>query len=250
MKTNPKADNLPSQLGFKDLVKEANSGSPEALAQLRHVLDDNPQIWRAVGDLALQARMVLARTLANGDQLVLDSILRHAFELETELLSGTSTPLERLTVQRIVACWLETNYAAVQGPEPTGATLKHARFALQVRESAEKRFNAAIKSYSLVRQLLCTSGKVADRQPKTPAVPDAAANGNGSHHHRSAPPTALASKSGQNGQNGHVPTNRISKHLLGKTNGLADRFRVVSDGDRRPKRTGGGGKPALKMVLP
>ena len=55
-KTNPKADNLPSQLGFKDLVKEANSGSPEALAQLRHVLDDNPQIWRAVGNLALHRR--------------------------------------------------------------------------------------------------------------------------------------------------------------------------------------------------
>ena len=208
----PKTDSLPTQLGFQDLVEEANSGSPEALTQLRHVLNENPQVWRAVGDLALHARMALARALAGGDQLAMESTLRHAHAMETELLGPSPTPLERLCVQRIVACWLETNYAAIKGPEPTGETLKHARFALQVRESAEKRFNAAIKSYSLVRQLLGTGGKAADRrQPNTPAVPDATANGNG-HVHKDGSHTTTPSNG--NGHACHVPANRIALWLI------------------------------------
>ena len=107
-----------------------------ALARLRKTLDENPLIWRSVGNLALHARMVLVKAIAGGDQLATESLLRHAFELESSLVGPSSTPLERLAVQRIVACWLETHYAALQGPEPTGDTLKQAKFALQVRESA------------------------------------------------------------------------------------------------------------------
>ena len=59
------SDCLPSQLGFEDLVKEANAGNPAALAQLRKTLDENQQIWRAVGNLALHARMVLVDCTRN-----------------------------------------------------------------------------------------------------------------------------------------------------------------------------------------
>ena len=227
LNTHPKQNNLPSQLGFPELVKQANTGDQVALAQLRKTLDKNPQIWRAVGNLALHARMVLAQSLADGDQLALDSILRHAFEMETELLGPASTPLERLAVGRIVACWLETHFAAIQGPEPTGNTLQHAKFALQVRESAEKRFNAAIKSYSLVRQLLGTGGKAADRrQPNTPAVPDATANGNG-HVHKDGSHTTTPSNG--NGHACHVPANRIGQFVpasSAKVNGHKSRLSV------------------------
>ena len=225
--TNPNAGNLPTELGFKDLVAKANSGDQLALAQLRKILDENPQVWTTVGNLAMHARLVLARALAGGDQLALESILRHAHEMETDLLGPNPTQLERLCAQRIVACWLETQFAAIKGPEPTGETLKHARFALQVRESAEKRFHAAIKSYSLVRQLLVDGGKAADRrQPNTPAAPDAAANGNGHVHEETSNTTAPATG---DGHASHVPANRIGQLIQAsppKVNGHTNRLSV------------------------
>ena len=239
------SDHLPTKIGLPELVKQANAGDQAALAQLRQTLDENPQIWRAVGNLALHARMVLVDAIANGDQLLRDSLLRHADDMETGLAGPSSSPLERLAVQRIVACWLETQYAAVQGPEPTGNTLRHAKFALQIKESAEKRFHAAIKSLSLIRQML-PSGATSDAKPSqdtaaaTVPVPSrngtaaAAANGspnghgNGSSkgHRRSTPPIVL---SDTNGQNGAVPANWISKHFPEKTNGQANRLRVFSE---------------------
>jgi len=172
--------------------------------------------------------MVLAQAFAGGDRLRMESLLRHAQEMETELLGSTPTPLERLAVQRIVACWLETNYVAIKSPEPTGETLKHARFALQVRESAEKRFNAAVKSYSLVRQLLGTGGKAADRrQPNTAAVP---ANGNGQGHKDTLHATAPVYG---NGHACHVPANRIQRFVgapLAGANGHKNRLNIFGLG--------------------
>ena len=210
---------------FQALVKQANTGDEAALAELRQTLSDNPQIWQAVGNLALHARMVLARAIAGGDQLVLDSLLRYANELESSLVAPQSGPLERLAVQRIVAAWLECNYAALQGAEPRGETLKHAKFALEIRESADKRFHAAIRSLALVRQML--PGVDHSRQAGLAQEP---INGNGDHH---AVPAHLQVRFGEDGQS-HAPVNRIAKHLAGSSNGHARRFQVVGEETAAP----------------
>ena len=46
--TNKLKGNLPSELGFEDLVKEANAGDQAALAKLRKTLDENPSLWRTM----------------------------------------------------------------------------------------------------------------------------------------------------------------------------------------------------------
>ena len=185
--------------------------------------------------------------LAGGDLFAKDSLMRHAADMEKNLAGPSPSALERLAVQRIVACWLETHYAALQGPEPTGNTLKHAKFALQLKESAEKRFHAAIKSLTLIRKML-PSNAVIEAKPaqdtasapvpspsatpavaaKGPANGSGSTNGNGltNGHRRSIPPVLLR---GANSENGHVPANRIAKHLPKKANGHAKRLRVFSE---------------------
>ena len=81
---NTQHDTSPTREDFESLVKKANGGNKAALVELRRVLDDNPHIWRTVGNLGLHARMALARTVAGGDELVYDSLMRYAYELETE----------------------------------------------------------------------------------------------------------------------------------------------------------------------
>ena len=236
---------LPTNMGLPELAKQANTGDPAVLAALRKTLDENPQIWQAVGNLSLHARMVMVDALAGGDLFAKDSLMRHAADMEKNLAGPSPSALERLAVQRIVACWLETHYAALQGPEPTGNTLKHAKFALQLKESAEKRFHAAIKSLALIRKML-PSNAVIEAKPAqdttaapapspitTPAAKGSvnskgSINGNGSTngHRRSIPPVLLR---GANSENGHVPANRIAKHLPKKANGHAKRLRVFSE---------------------
>jgi hypothetical protein len=213
---------------FQALVKRANKGDEDALAELRQTLSDNPQIWQAVGNLALHARMVLARAIAGGDQFVLDSLLRYANELESSLVAPQSGPLERLAVQRIVAAWLECNYAALQGAEPHGETLKHAKFALEIRESADKRFHAAIRSLALVRQML--PGNASVDHSRHAALAQKPINGNGDHH---AVPAHLQVLFGEDGQS-HAPVNRIAKHLAARSNGHARRLQVVGEETAAP----------------
>ena len=231
---------LPTKLGRRELVKQANAGDQAALATLGKTLDENPQIWRAVGNLAMHARMVMVDAIAGDNVFTKDALLRHADEMEQDLAGPSPTTLERLAVQRIVACWLETHYAALQGPEPTGNTLKHAKFALQIRESAEKRFHAAIKSYSLIRQLLPSSAHsdaksgqdtTATTAPApspngTSAAGNGSSNGNGNGNGQSTPPVVMT---GKNGKNGHVPKNRVSQHLPNNSNGHTSHLRVFSE---------------------
>jgi hypothetical protein len=221
------SDYLPTKLGLPELVQQANTGDKAALAALRQTLDENPQIWRTVGDLALHARMVMVDAIANGDQLVRDSLLRHAHEMETDLAGPSPNRLESLAVQRIVACWLETQYAALQGPEPTGNTLKHAKFALQIRESAEKRFNAAIKSLSLIRKMLPSGAAEAIARRDTAAATAPAPSPNGGTKQVAEPRPESADR-----KPASAPANRLSGLLnpsAQRTNGQVNRLRVFAE---------------------
>ncbi len=143
-----------SQPAFEDLVRRANGGDAGALADLRVFLNENPGVWQTVGDLAAHARLTLVRHIARGDQLTAEAVLRKAEAMEKELAGPAPSPLERLAVQRVAACWLELQYIDMLHPYPQGATVTHAKFALDLKLSAQRRFDSAVKSLALVRKLL------------------------------------------------------------------------------------------------
>ena len=150
----PTQSNLPTREDFQAMVDRANAGDAQALADLRQTLDEHPEIWRAVGDLAVHARSSMIRLVANGDQLLAESLLRKADEMEQELGGLNPSPLERLAVQRIVACWLELEFTDGMHPMPAGETLKQAKFSLEVKAAAQRRFQAAVKSLTLIRKMV------------------------------------------------------------------------------------------------
>ena len=55
---------LMSKDEFDVVVTEANDGNSEALAQLRTLLDERPEIWRQVGDLGKHAELTMIRLIA------------------------------------------------------------------------------------------------------------------------------------------------------------------------------------------
>jgi len=145
---------MPDRENFERIVRAANEGDELALTALRKLLDENPIIWQSVGDLAQHAQMALLRAIANGDQLLFESVSRTAEELRQELLGPSFSKLVKLGVERIVACWLEMKFIETSYPLPKGDNLLEAKFALQQKESAQRRYESSIRSLAQIRKLL------------------------------------------------------------------------------------------------
>jgi len=144
--------NLPSRHDFDALVKLANGGDEQALTKLREMLDTNPQIWRSIGNLAQHAQAALIRTIANGNQLITESLQRKADELRGELTGASPTALERLAIERVVATYLELQFVDAKHPADAGQNLPMARYLVQLKLGAQKRFDSSMKILLLIRE--------------------------------------------------------------------------------------------------
>lgn len=143
---------------LQELVALAKYGDTAALESIRQELDGNPALWQAVGDLAALSEALLISVVANGNALVAESMEREIERLKSELAEGTTTtPLERLAIQRIVACWLHTQYTDRATLAADVAGSKIAAWGKR-QEAAERRFQSAIKSLELARRLVPRRG--------------------------------------------------------------------------------------------
>ena len=87
--------------------------------------------------------------------MLLESTQRKAAQLRAELAGPEPSRLERLLVERIVSCWLQTNYAdSAYAQLPKGANPAQHTAALQRQNSAQQRYLQAVKALATVRKLL------------------------------------------------------------------------------------------------
>jgi hypothetical protein len=152
------------------LVDLANKGDADAKVLLREVLDNNPVVWRKVGDLAALSRLTQIRLIADGNQLLFESVQRAAHEMEAELLGADPTRLDRMLVERVVACWLQLQHVEAVAFAAANGNLVSARHWAQEQDRAHRRHLSAVKALTTTRQLLAASG--ANRKPESPAGRD------------------------------------------------------------------------------
>jgi len=151
--SQPAKQSVPLPTNFKELRDRADQGDLEAQAELKHWLDENPTVWRKLGDLANHAQMVFLRLAARNDFLFSESIRRRAEEMQQELAGCFPTPLELLAVQRVVAAWLQLQHVESQ-IALADDDLPRAKFWLQRQLQANRLYHAATKSLLLIRELL------------------------------------------------------------------------------------------------
>jgi hypothetical protein len=169
--TEPKSKNrLLTQESFDRLRKKANDGDPAALKMLRRYMDDHPEIWKQVGDLAKLAQEAFIAKASEGDQLVAESIRRKGEEMKRDLLGPRPTTAQKLAAERVVACWLESSHLDRLYPEPSG-TIKQASFTLRLRESAQKRLDRALKSLATLQKLQGEGGSARNDTKKRRKAP-------------------------------------------------------------------------------
>ena len=154
--TPPKQDNEdPILERLRQLVQRAEQGDETVLPELRAALDVNPWVWQRYGDLAKQSQAAWLQLVAGRNLLLLESARRKAEQLRAELAGPAPSPLERLLIERIVSCWLQTNYAdSAYAQLPKGTNPAQHTAALQRQNSAQQRYLQAVKALATVRKLL------------------------------------------------------------------------------------------------
>ena len=152
------------------LVAAANAGDGDSLTKLREMLDTHPQVWQTVGDLGAHAEFAMINLASQGDQLMLESMARHVAQLKANLVGPNPTPLERLTVQRVVACWLAAQFADRACATADGGEIQTNAWARR-QQMAEKRYQTAVKTLSLVQKMAPNSIQTAAASKTPIAVP-------------------------------------------------------------------------------
>lgn len=137
---------------LRQLVARAKHGDEQAIVGIRRILDEHPQIWQSVGDLASHCEMLLINVIADGNEMVAESLKREIARLKAELTEGEPSPLEKLTLQRVVAAWLHAQHVDRLTLAADAVGSKSAAWGKR-QESAERKFQVALKSLDLVRRL-------------------------------------------------------------------------------------------------
>jgi hypothetical protein len=146
----------PVSVELRALVQQAQGGDPTALPRIREILDHHPEVWQHLGDLSALAERAWIAVIAADHPLAVEAMRRSMAELRTDLAGEHPTRLERMMVDQVVACWLEMKYLEGVSAEPGRGSLEQASFRLKRLESAQKRFDGAVKTLTTLRTLLPT----------------------------------------------------------------------------------------------
>lgn len=88
-----------------ELVRRAQAGDTRVLAALRKIKDAS--WWEEMGDLARNAETSLLTAVGSENGFLREAVPRRLAALKAELAGASPTPLERVLVERIAACWLQ-----------------------------------------------------------------------------------------------------------------------------------------------
>jgi hypothetical protein len=146
----------PTDDDLQRVLAQAEAGDATVLPRLRHLLDGRPDLWQVAGDLARNAELSWLLLITGTDLRARECLDRKVQALKAELAGPDPSPLERLLVERITACWLMVHYA-----DGYYAQLKDQPVLLALANDAERRqgryqsrYLAAIRTLATVRKLM------------------------------------------------------------------------------------------------
>jgi hypothetical protein len=149
MKFVLKGDTAP----FVEFMDRARKGDKSTVPTLRKILKDRNAVESLGGNLAKKAEEAFITTAA-GEHLVFREALTAKMELlRAELAGPNPTPIERLLVERVVACWLQVQDADVRYAQAKDLSLKWYEYYQRRMNHSHKRYLSALKTLALVRKL-------------------------------------------------------------------------------------------------
>jgi hypothetical protein len=171
--------------GLVSLLRRAEQGDLTALPELRRLLDADSSLWQRYGDLALQAEAGLVQ-LASGDNLLLaESLARKLAALKADLAGPSPSPLHKLLVERVAACWLQASYFDALAAQTRDQSPRQAADLQRRQDATHRRLLSAVKALETCRRHLRPAGPVSPPQP-VPVIPEPIASRLGRRERRAA----------------------------------------------------------------
>ena len=140
---------------IKAVAARAMGGDAAAVPRLREILAEYPTISQSHGNVAAHAERAWLDLAAGNDLYLRECVVKFAEDLRARLTRPTASPVEKLLVERAVACWLQMHYVATVEAHAIGAReaprLLEYRAKRQVR--AQKMFQSAMSSLLVVQKL-------------------------------------------------------------------------------------------------
>jgi len=171
----------PGMTPLEATITLARRGIKKVLPILRRALDEHPELWEHVGNLALQTQENWLRLVAGKDLLLAEAMRRHLDAMRSELAGTKPSPLDRLLIDRILATNVQAMYFdAMETTDPTAENMRVARYRMDRREQAHKQFLSAVKMLATVRNLVARTNVIQVElihKPPTPSPIMAGANG-------------------------------------------------------------------------
>jgi hypothetical protein len=147
---------------LRALVQRAERGDVKALSELRTRLDAVPAAWEPFGDVAAHAQRAWVKLAAGSNPVVDEAIRKTTERLRAELLGASPSPLERLLVERIVACHLQVQHTDLMAAhfEQTGGAFRQGEYWQRMQDRAHWRHLSAIGTLAQVRRLFTPAVQV------------------------------------------------------------------------------------------
>lgn len=149
------------------LTDRVESGDGSALPAIRATLE-RPGLAEETGNLAKEALDLLMASACGQDVARKQGLTRKLEEMRVELLGPDPTAIERLLVERILACWIYLHYLEVMQTKYEPAPLIAGVFFQRLLSAAHKRYLAALKALAVVRRLSRTGHTVSFRDSNGP----------------------------------------------------------------------------------
>lgn len=136
------------------LFQRAEQGDLSALPELRQAMADYPGLWEKLGDLSVYVEDVWKHKIAGPNLALREAISCKLAEMRQELLGAGDSLLERLLVERILACWLQLEHVTVLFGKAQTMSAGQLAMLEKRQNGAQQRYLQSIKSLAMVRKLV------------------------------------------------------------------------------------------------
>ncbi len=134
------------------LLRKSQAGDGKALREMVDLYGDREEFWLQVGDYAGMVQKRILESQVGSNLLLREGIERRLQSMRLELAGPEPSPLERMLVERVVACWLQVHAAEMQFNRG-GISFEQAEHDQRVIDRAHRRHLSAIKTLAVVRRL-------------------------------------------------------------------------------------------------
>lgn len=139
-----------TQAELRKVLERAQDGDEKVLPVVQRLLENPAHVTFFGGDLAGSVVDGFAEAIAEDDIGRCEAVRRKLELLRAELLGDNPTPIERMLVERVVACWLQLQEAELRYAQDPTITYGDDQRCL---DSITRRFLASVRALLVARKM-------------------------------------------------------------------------------------------------